>query len=128
MPVNVTEHVVVGTLSPELDSVERGLERSCKLRVRCGKGRCGRRREAAVTEQESQRVWVDRDLARLEISGRREQRQLVSVLVGPAEGSGHLTCLEHTSGLAAPAVFGCHHAPQVLAAAERRGAVWRAHP
>ena len=117
------QDVVDGVLATQLHSGERGFERVHELRVLRREAWSGRRSKAAIAEQEAQGVRIQGQLARLELRGLAHQRQLEAVLVVLPQAPNHLRGLQYTAGLPVPSVVRRRDEPQMLGAAESRGAV-----
>ncbi len=128
MAIHMTNHIIGTALVSQLDPVKGQLERICELRLRGCERWCSRCGEEPVTEKQSKGIGIERNLARKELGGGREQRKLETVLMGRTQASDHLLRLDDTAGLAAAAICRRRNLPQVLGATQRRGTVLREHP
>ena len=84
--------------------------------------------QAAVAEQQAQRVGVHGDFPVREADGRAVQRKLVAVVVVGAQVADHLAGGQDPERLAAAAVVAGGHRPQVITRGQRGGAVLGGDP
>ena len=115
-----SEDVVDRCVLPERHAVQGHVERGHQLCVRRREARRGRRREAAIAEQEPERIGVHRDGLGQELRRGTEQRKLEPALVMSPQASDHVDRLEHPTWLAVSSIIEGADEPQVLATAHGR--------
>ncbi len=124
----LTQQVVRPPPWPDLDAGQQPLKLPGELYVAGGEARRGRAGQAAVAEQQPQRVRVDRHPPVRETHGRAVQGELVPVVVVGPQVAQHLEGGEDAERLAAAAVVPGRHRPQVVTRAQRRRAVLCGEP